>query len=532
MSVGTIRDEVLELLLERSLTTIFSNPGSTEIPLLTDLPDTFDFRLGLHEGSVVGMATGYAIGRGEPALCLLHTTAGLGNAVGALATARANRVPLVVLVGQQDRRHLVYEPFLAGRRLELLAGDHVVWVAEPRRAQDVPSLLDEAWHMARAESGPALLIVPMDDWNAVAGPAIDHAAPGAIIRPRQVAGDDLFGVAALVDAARSPALIVGAGAADDTSWVTLEALATKLACPVWQEAFGSRPGFPQDHPQFAGHLPAGRAALRACLEPHDLVVVVGAAAFRQYLYEPGRFLEEGTSCVVITEDHEEAVRSAANIAVVGQPGAICRALTAVVKSREPWQGRGAQPPMAVAQDAIALTPRTVFDALATRAERDTVIVEESPSSRDDLSRHLPARSPLGFVSAAMGGLGFGLPAAIGLRMALPGRPVIACLGDGSSLYAIQSLWSAAYYKVGLLIVVLENGGYAIMDRLAALSGGAGPWPALTGIDIATIASGFGCQTFRVSNQPDLDGALDSAFAGLRSLDRPIVLCARVTRTQR
>src|SRR5512141_1696490 len=116
---------------------MFSNPGSTEVPFLTDFPDDLRFVLALHEGSVVGLATGFAIGRGEPALALLHTTAGLGNAVGAIATARVNRAPLVIVVGQQDRRHLVFEPFLTGR-LAGLAGDYPVWVDQPVRAEDVP----------------------------------------------------------------------------------------------------------------------------------------------------------------------------------------------------------------------------------------------------------------------------------------------------------------------------------------------------------------------------------------------------------
>ena len=102
----TVREAALEVLRRHGLTTIFANPGSTEVPFLAGLPSDLRFVLGLHEGTVVGMATGWAIARGEPSLALLHTTAGLGNAVGALATARVNRAPLVVLVGQQDRRHL------------------------------------------------------------------------------------------------------------------------------------------------------------------------------------------------------------------------------------------------------------------------------------------------------------------------------------------------------------------------------------------------------------------------------------------
>ena len=150
---GTVRDATFDVFRRFGMTTIFANPGSTEIAFLTGLPDDLDFVLALHEGSVVGIATGYATVTGRPALVNLHTTAGLGNAVGALATARVNRVPLVVIVGQQDRRHLALRPFLAGE-LAGLAGEYPVWVNQPARAQDVPGAVARAWTRRTTRAGP------------------------------------------------------------------------------------------------------------------------------------------------------------------------------------------------------------------------------------------------------------------------------------------------------------------------------------------------------------------------------------------
>src|ERR1700729_4059610 len=130
----SVRDAVFDVMRRFGMTTIFGNPGSTEIPFLTGLPPDIHFVLGLHEGSVVGMATGYALARREPALVNLHTAPGLGNAINAIANARDMHAPLVVLVGQQDRRQIAYEPFLTGRALEKLAGEYPVWSTLPARA--------------------------------------------------------------------------------------------------------------------------------------------------------------------------------------------------------------------------------------------------------------------------------------------------------------------------------------------------------------------------------------------------------------
>src|ERR671929_442727 len=181
MAMTTVRDAAFDVLRRLELTTIFSNPGSTEVPFLSGLPDDLAFVLGLHEGSVVAMAAGHAIGRGAPALALLHSTPGLGNAVAALATARANRAPLVVLVGQQDRRHLALDPFLAGR-LHGLAGEYPVFAEQPARAQDVPGALVRAYHEAVTGRGPAIVVVPMDDWLQPAPESHETGGPERLLR--------------------------------------------------------------------------------------------------------------------------------------------------------------------------------------------------------------------------------------------------------------------------------------------------------------------------------------------------------------
>jgi thiamine pyrophosphate-dependent acetolactate synthase large subunit-like protein len=519
-----VRDAAFEVMRERGLTTVFANPGSTEVPFLGALPEDVRFVLALHEGSVVGIATGWAIGRGEPAFVLLHTTAGLGNAVGALATARVNRAPLVVLVGQQDRRHLAEEPFLAGR-LSGLAGEYPVWVDQPVRAQDVPGSLARAWHEAREGRGPAVVIVPQDDWLSDAGEDHRRTAPARTLQAGAADPEAVAELAGLVEASRSPALVVGAGADDPDAWNGLVALAERLGCPVWQECFGARAGFPQDHPQFAGHLPAGRGRLRATLAPHDLLVVVGAPVFRQYTYEPGALVADGTRVALVTDDPAEAHRSPVDLALLARPADVCAALLRDVGARpaapppRPWR----PPPPGPPEPGEPLRAGHVLAALSERLPAETILVEEAPSNRPELLARVPARRPLGFLAAAMGGLGFGLAAATGVRMAVPSRPVVAVVGDGSSLYAIQSLWSAARYGVGTLFVILANGGYRVMDRLAEAQRESAPWPAFEAIDIAGMARALGCPARRVEEHADLVRTLDDVVPGLVERTEPLLL---------
>lgn len=525
----SVRDAVLDVMRRYGMTTIFGNPGSTEISFLVGFPDDMEFRLALHEGSVVGMATGWAIAQGRPAFVNLHTTAGLANAASALATARANRAPMVVVVGQQDRRHLAHEPFLAGH-LDGLVGEYPVWSNTPLRPQDVPAAIARAHHEAITGAGPAIVVVPMDDWDHSAAPE-RGAAPLAVHRAAPAVTTAIEEVAELVDAARDPVIVVGAGTDSEAAWSALVHLSERLGTPVWQEPFGARAGFPQDHPAFAGHLPPGRAGVRDVLSRHDALLVIGAPVLRQYPWEPGDLLPEGMRVVQITQYPEEAHNSVADLALIADPIEVCRALTAKVTSRAArTAGRSMPEPSPAPGPGEPLMPAHVFDLLARHLPADAILVEESPSSRPELHRRVPVRAPLGFVSAAAGGLGFGLPAAIGLKMGAPSRPVVAVLGDGSSLYGIQGLWSAAHYRTGVLFLVMSNGGYAIMDKLAENSGrGEPPWPSFAEITISGVAEAMACPAVRVTTHGQLETTLAQVFSGLAERTGPLVLDIQVGR---
>ncbi len=169
-------------------------------------------------------------------------------------------------------------------------------------------------------------------------------------------------------------------------------------------------------------------------------------------------------------------------------------------------------------------------ALAERLPRDAVVVEEAPVDRPEIHERLRAREPLGYLSAAMGGLGFAMPAAAGVRMALPHRPVVAVVGDGAAVYGVPVVWSAAHYGIGALFVVLSNERYAVMDRLVERHGGTGPWPAFAEVELATIARGFGCTAHRITSHDDLTTVLDETVPTLETRDQPLLLDVVVSPT--
>jgi benzoylformate decarboxylase len=399
----------------------------------------------------------------------------------------------------------------------------------------VPAAIERAYHSAATRRGPALVIVPMGDWLEPADEDREPAAAGGpVLRAAAADPDAVDAVASFLASSERPALVVGAGADDRQTWAALVDLVQKLRAPVFQEPFGARAGFPQDHPAYQGVLSSDRARLRETLAPYDALLVVGAPVFRQTAFVAGRFTAPGTAIAVVGEDPDEVHRSPAELSVLAPIAGVVRELATRVPQRD------AQPPDPRPTPAAPrppdpgepLTASHVLAALAERLPRNAVVIEEAPVDRPDIHDRLPAREPLGYLSAAQGGLGFALPAAAGLKMALPDRTVVAVAGDGSALYGVHAGWSAVHYGAGPLWVVLSNGGYVVMDRLAEKQGGgAGPWPSFGEVEVATIARGFGCPAQRITTHDELVTALDEAVPGLATSTTPLLLDVVVAPTQ-
>ncbi|WP_375496778.1 benzoylformate decarboxylase [uncultured Jatrophihabitans sp.] len=508
----TVRDSFRQVMRELGLTTVFGNPGSTEEPLLTDFPADFDYVLGLQEASVVAMADGYSQLTHRPAFVQLHTSGGVGNALGNIASAWHNRTPLIVFAGQQTREMLLLEPLLTNSQAVDFPRPYVKWSYEVARPQDAPAALLRAYAAAvQPPAGPVFLSVPMDDFNAEADPT---PAVRSVSTALQASAAGLRGALDLLRNAESPAMIVGG--AVSARWDDVVRLAETLRCPVWAAPEEGRPGFPETHPQFQGAAPPAIAPLAETLTGHDVVLVVGAPVFRYYPYEPGDYLPAGTRLVHLTDDPAESARAPVGDSILTDPAAACGVLAdELSQATRLLPNPRTRPEPAKADGAI--TAEYLFDAVQRLRPETSIILQESLSNLSALHERIPVSTVGAFFSMSSGILGYALPAAVGVALAEAAtshpRKVICLLGDGAAQYSIQALWTAALRELPILFIVLRNGEYAILKSFAReLDTPDIPGLDLPGIDTPRIAEGYGCTSSSVTDPAELDEVLSAALA--------------------
>ncbi len=511
----TVRAAVYSLLREFDLTTVFGNPGSTELPMFRDFPADFRYVLGLQESVVVAMADGFAQARRNAALVNLHSAIGVGHALGSIFTAHKNQTPLVITAGQQARSILPFEPFLYSEQAAQLPKPYVKWSSEPARAADVPAAIARAYYVAmQPPRGPTFVSIPVDDWERPCAPLTARVAS------RRIAGDPemLERAAAMLRNSRRPVIVVGASVARDDAWDETIALAEQHQAAVWVSPMSARNSFPERHALFAGFLPADRAAIVARLQGADLILALGAPVFTYHVEGHGPHVPEGAGLIQLTDDPGAAAWCPVGTSIVtnlklgitallGHPPAAARGLPAI-------PARASR----VAPDV--LTDRYLMQQLAALRPSDSIIVEEAPSSRGPMHDHLPLLERDTFHTCASGGLGFGLPASVGVALARPGRKVIALLGDGSAMYSIQGLWSAAELRLPIAFIIVNNSSYRALEEFGRHFGiRALPGVLLPHLDFCGLARAQGVASVRVENCADLDAALLELFAA----DVPMLL---------
>jgi len=514
--VTTVRDSSFDFLRRQGMTTIFGNPGSTELPMLQDFPDDFTYVLGLQEAVVVGMADGYAQASGRPTLVNLHTAPGMGNAMGAIFNAQANKSPLVITAGQQVRALMTLQANLTNRDAVRMPHPLVKWSYEPPRAQDVPHALARATHLASLPpQGPVFLSIPMDDWGVeVDEDAAKHAITRVVTGRAGADPQVVRNLAADLGIATNPVLVAGPDLDAGGGWDAAVELAERAHMPVWAipAPGGGRIGFPENHALFQGILPPAIGPLGETLQAHDLVIVAGASVFSYYPNIPGPLLPGGGRLVAITSDPDEAARAPMGDAIVADVRLTLEALLAASFETERVAPEPRPAPEAP-EDSNPMSASAAVAALADVFPDDAIVVLEAPSATIAVRNRLRISRPGSYFFGAGGGLGFGLSAAVGVQMAQPDRPVVCVVGEGSAQYAIQAFWSVAAYDVPLTVLVLRNSEYAILKWFAGLEGVEGaPGLDLPKLDVSAVAAGYGVQSREAGDANELRELLKIAIA--------------------
>jgi benzoylformate decarboxylase len=483
---------------------VFGNPGSTELPFLSDWPDDIDYVLGLQEASVVGMADGYAQATRNAGFVNLHSAAGVGNALGNIYNAYRNQTPLVITAGQQGRSIMPLQAFLYAERATEFPRPYVKYSVEPARPEDVPAAIARAYYVAmQPPCGPTFVSVPIDDWTRPTQP-VEAREVSREFAPASGAMKAL--VSALSDSKR-PALVVGPGVDRAEAVDLMVRVAEKTKAAVWVSPFSARCSFPERHPQFAGFLHASPGQLSDALRDHDLVVVIGAPVFTFHVEGHASIFDGATTIFQITDDADAAAITPVGTSIIATvKSALATLLDLLPETKRATPAGRVLPPAPAASDPI-LAEYLLHSLSAAMGPQD-VLVEEAPSHRPAMQKFMPMRGQDSFYTMASGGLGHSLPAAVGVALGRPGGRVVCLIGDGSAMYSIQALWTAAQRKLPLTIVVINNSGYGAMRSFSQVMQVRNvPGLELPGIDFVKIAQGMGCDALRVTKASELAGAL-------------------------
>lgn len=491
MPVMSGKRAFLELLRQEGVEFLFGNPGTTELPLMDALAveDKPRYILGLQEAVVMAMADGYAQASGKLAAVNLHVAPGLGNAMGMLYDAQKAGAPLLITAGQHEQTFNVTEPILWAD-LPTVARPFVKWSAEVHRLADLPRMIHRAAKTALTPpTGPVFLSLPGDVLNAEAD--IDLGKPTRVAKGLRGDPEAVAQAARLLAAAESPVIIAGDAVAQSGAHAEVVALAELLGAPVYLEGVANTASFPTSHPLFRGPINRLAPLIRQALEPHDVMLSIGGDLFTLSLPSDVEPVPSTLKIVHIDVDPWELGKNyAAEVAMLGDPKTTCPDLTAALReamgaagqSRAQERGRKVAAANKAEREKLAaearrqaekspLQPLALLQAIGEALPKDAVVIEEALSSAGGIRQLIASDDPQSFYGLRGGGIGWGLPAAIGVKLALPHRPVVALVGDGSSMYTIQSLWTAAHDKVAVVFVILNNRSYRILkQRTNALKG--------------------------------------------------------------
>ena len=531
------RSAFLELLKQEGVTHMFGNPGTTELPIMHALADHPDltYVLGLQEALVVAMADGYSRASGKLVACNVHVAPGLGNAMGSLFNAKFTNTPMILTAGQQEQGHGLTEPVLYGD-LVSMARPLVKWAVEVTQLEDLPRIIHRAAKVAMTPpTGPVFLSLPGDILNDEAG--LDLGSATRIDTRVRPSDDVLETLAKRILAAENPVVVVGDEMVKSDALAEAAAFATALGAPVFQSSTPYGAQFLSEHPCFMGALERVQKQARAALEPYDLMIALGTDPLTMSVYSPIDPLPDGMKIVQIgLNEWDIAKNYPVEIAALGDLKTTLPALADML-ARIGGDAQAARAKASIA--ALAATnwsarrnrlitelsdgdgpqpidPRHMAKMITDVLPDNAIVVNEGLTSARLLDQLFPFRDRFAYHGLASGGIGWGLPAAVGVQIAQPDRPVVAVIGDGSAMYSIQALWTAAAMKLPLTYVIANNGGYRIIKQRLKSFHGSENYIAMDfvdpPIDFVAVASGMGLAAERITDPARVGPALNEAIA--------------------
>jgi benzoylformate decarboxylase len=533
----TGRSAFLALLKDEGITHLFGNPGTTELPIMHALKDHPDltYVMAMQESLVVAIADGYSRASGRLVACNVHVAPGLGNAMGSLYNAQFTGTPMILTAGQQEQGHGLMEPLLFGP-LVRMAEPLVKWAVEVTRLEDLPRIVRRAAKIATTPpTGPVFISLPGDILNAEAG--IDLGRSTRIDTRVKPSDEALQALAHRILKAERPVIIAGDEIVKSDALKEAAALAEVLGCPAYQQSAPYGSHFLSESPCYMGALTRSQTQVRETLAPYDLMIALGADPLRMSVHSETDPLPEGMPVVQIgLVDWDIAKNFGAEIALKADVRETLRALIPVLKA-----AGGAALEALAKQGIAALAPKNwnanrakAVDKILKASNRspidpewltlqlieampaNAILVDEALTSSRQVLALRPYRDRYDFHALASGGIGWGLPASVGVSLANPDRPVVCFSGDGSAMYSIQALWTAAHHKLPLTVVIANNGGYRIIkQRLLAFHGDdhyVGMDFVDPPVDFVGMAKSLGLEATRVTDPGDVGPTLKSAFS--------------------
>lgn len=534
----TGRSAFLALLKGEGITHLFGNPGTTELPVMDALPDHPDLKyvLGLQESVVVAMADGYSRASGELVACNVHVAPGLGNAMGALYNAKFTGTPMILTAGQQEIGHGLREPLLYDP-LVPIAEPMVKWAVEVHRLEDLPLIVRRAAKIATtAPTGPVFISLPGDILNMEG--QVDLGALSRVETKTAPSHDILHRMAERIDAAKAPVMVVGDEVVKSDALQIAAEFATEIGAAVYQQPANYGAHFLSEHACFKGALLRDQKATRKELSQYDLMIAVGTDPLQMSVFSATDPKPDDLPIIQFgLVDWDIAKNYPTEIAVKADVGETMHALMPVLHdvggdlfmeaaaarvahiAQENWSARREKLAAKIRDEVGAATP--IHGDWLTLQIADTlpdngIIVNESLTSGRYINDLFAFKDRYAFHGLASGGIGWALPASVGVALAQAPRPVCCYVGDGSAMYSIQSLWSAAHLGLPLTVVIPNNGGYRILkQRLLAFHGNKrfiGMDFENPEIDFVSLAQSMGVAAQRVEAPGDVARALSAAFA--------------------